>query len=154
VNCFNFELSCASIIAIVSNTGGLEYPKSYVLCYVNGQHHHSASLTATLNHEGFLKLEVAMARLFRCKFVAPDNVAIEILVRGLAAATPPPHALLLRARLLQRPLRGGRSAAPADKQSMVSVWCGIGVPFGRCDSTAFTQASRVLEQPCKYQVNR
>jgi hypothetical protein len=89
VNCFNFTLSCASIIAIVSNTGGLEYPKSYVLCYVNGQHHHSASLTATLNHEGFLKLEVAMARLFRCKFVAPDNVAIEILVRGLAATGTP-----------------------------------------------------------------
>jgi uncharacterized membrane protein YgcG len=64
VNCFNFELSCASIIAIVSNTGGLEYPKSYILCYVNGQHQHSASLTTTLNHEGFLKLKVAMARLF------------------------------------------------------------------------------------------
>jgi hypothetical protein len=31
VNCISFELSRASIIAIVSNTGGLEYPKSYVL---------------------------------------------------------------------------------------------------------------------------
>jgi hypothetical protein len=80
-------------MAIVSNTGGLQYPKSYVHCYINGQHHHSASLTATFNHEGFLKLEVAMARLCRCKFVSPDNVATEILVRGLVttgtpAATP------------------------------------------------------------------
>jgi hypothetical protein len=43
-------------------------------------------LTAILNSEGILKLEVALAQLFRCKFVAPDNVAIKILVRGLAAA--------------------------------------------------------------------
>ncbi len=58
------------------------------------------SLTANLNREGILKLEVALARLFRCKFDAPDNVTIEILVRSLAAAgmpvvaavvTPPLH---------------------------------------------------------------
>ncbi len=92
-------------------------------------------MTTTLNREGILKLEVALARLFRWKFVAPDNVAIEILVRGLAAAgTPavavadrrrlrlrrhgrPAPARLLRARLLRRArLCGVRAAAAAHSQ--------------------------------------
>ena len=47
---------------------------SHVLCY-------SASSTVTdpSLHEGIPKMVVALARLFRCKFVAPDNIAIEIL---------------------------------------------------------------------------
>jgi hypothetical protein len=54
---------------------------SHVLCY-------SASSTVTdpsLN-EGILKTVVALARLFRCKFVAPDSITIEILIRGHSLA--------------------------------------------------------------------
>ena len=122
MSCFNFELSCASIIAIVSNAGGLEYPRSYVLCDVNITTAHplpDGSIAAPLDHEGILKLEVALARLFRCKFVATDNVTIEILVRGLeAAATPAAAAAAAAATPLplhccsRRPLRASAAAPP------------------------------------------
>ncbi len=49
-----------------------------------------------------------MARLFICKFVAPDNVAIEILVRGLAATSTgtPPAAAAAAAAVTPSPLHG------------------------------------------------
>jgi hypothetical protein len=66
-DCYSFEYRMSGV--------------SHVLCY-------SASSTVTdpSLHEGIPKMVVALARLFRCKFVAPDNIAIEILVRGHSLA--------------------------------------------------------------------
>ncbi len=77
---FSFELSCASITAIVSNTGGLEYPKSYVLCYVNGQH------GTTFQMQMFRPRQ----RRHRDPRPATGTQAAAAAAAAAAAVTPPP----------------------------------------------------------------
>jgi hypothetical protein len=123
----------------------------------------AGSIAAPLDHEGILKMEVALARLFRCKFVAPDNVANDSPSRSSSAAWRLRRRRRRRRRqrrrrpytaaLLRRPLRAAAAAAAPPPQTS-SKW--FLFELVRLSAAAIRQLSRELALPSRLlnQVNR
>ena len=147
-------------MADLSNPGRLEQHLSYLRCDVNITTVHPRPPQihcSTYQLQGNAQDRGRSYTAFECEFSEPGGPITLLVSPALDAPAPPapakpapPAPAVKPAPTAKQPPPRGPSGEGFNK--MVSVR--TSAPFGRCDSAAFTRASRVLQQPRTNLVNQ